>query len=182
MTEREREAAARSFAGKKAKAQGDYFEALIEAGCDFYREHRVADIEKTPEPMRPIRDLGGGKFIAHYTKAAQADFKGTLFGGRSIMFEAKHTDTGRMEWDRVTSDQADRLERAREYGAVSFVLCSFGYAGFYRIPWAVWKDMKKVFGHKYITPQEIARFEVHVGGPGVLLFLGKLDEMEAHKC
>ena len=65
MTPKEQLAAARRYAGKKSKAQGDYFEALIEAGCNFYREHRVADIEKTPEPMRPIKDLGGGKFVAH---------------------------------------------------------------------------------------------------------------------
>ena len=91
------------------------------------------------------------------------------------MFEAKHTDTGRMEQDRVTPDQAERLERAVEYGALAFVLCSFGYAGFYRIPWTVWRDMKGIFGHKYITPEEAARFEVRIGGPGVLLFLGEAD-------
>ena len=83
MTPKEQLAAARRFAGKKSKAQGDYFEALIEAGCNFYRDRKVADIEKTPEPMRPIKDLGGGKFIAHYTKAAQADFKGFLFRGEA---------------------------------------------------------------------------------------------------
>ena len=175
MTPKEQLAAARRFAGKKSKAQGDYFEALIEAGCNFYRDRKVADIEKTPEPMRPIKDLGGGKFIGHYTKAAQADFKGFLFGGQTVMFEAKHTDTGRMEQDRVTPDQAERLERAVEYGALAFVLCSFGYAGFYRIPWTVWRDMKGIFGHKYITPEEAARFEVRIGGPGVLLFLGEAD-------
>ena len=59
MTPKEQLAAARRFTGKKSKAQGDYFEALIEAGCNFYRDRKVADIEKTPEPMRPIKDLGG---------------------------------------------------------------------------------------------------------------------------
>ena len=179
MTLKEEQHIARCYAGKKAKAQGDYFEALIEAGCEYYRDRRIADIEKTPEPMRPIKDLGGGRFIAHYSKAAQADFKGFMYGGQTIMFEAKHTDTGRMDQDRVTPDQAERLERAVEYGALAFVLCSFGYAGFYRIPWIVWRDMKQVFGHKYITPKEVAKFEVHIGGPGVLLFLG---EMEEKKC
>ena len=59
--------------------------------------------------MRPIKDMGGGKFLAVYTKAAQADYKGLLAGGRAINFEAKHTDTGRMEQSRVTEDQAERL-------------------------------------------------------------------------
>lgn len=164
---------ARRYAGMKSKAQGDFFENMIEAGCNYYRVNRVADIEKTPEPMRPIKDLGEGKFIAHYTKAAQVDFKGFMYGGQVVMFEAKHTDTGKMEQDRVTKDQAERLERAMKYGGVTFVLCSFGYAGFYRIPWEVWRDMKKFFGRKYITPVDVSRYEVHIGGPGVLLFLGR---------
>lgn len=175
MTPSERAKAALRYQNRKNRAQGAFFEQMINGACDFYRSRQIADIEKTPEPMRPIKDLGGGKFIAHYTKAAQADFKGFLFGGQTVMFEAKHTDTGRMEQDRVTPDQADRLERAVEYGALAFVLCSFGYAGFYRIPWTVWRDMKGIFGHKYITPEEAARFEVRIGGPGVLLFLGEAD-------
>ena len=35
--------------------------------------------------------------------------------------------------------------------------------------------MKGIFGHKYITPEEVAQFEVHIGGPGVLLFLGNVE-------
>ena len=32
------------------------------------------------------------------------------------------------------------------------------------------------FGHKYITPQEAAPYEVRIGGPGVLLFLEGLED------
>lgn len=168
-----RPSSARRYAGMKSKARGEFFENMIEAGCDFYRVNQIADIEKTPEPMRPIKDLGDGKFIAHYAKTAQADFKGFMYGGQVVAFEAKHTDTGKMEQDRVTKDQAERLERVMEYGGIAFVLCSFGFAGFYRIPWEVWRDMKKNFGRKYITPSDISKYEVHIGGPGVLLFLGR---------
>ena len=174
MDPQERARAAKRYAGMKAKAEGEQFEAIIESACDFYRANGIADIEKTPEPMRPIKDLGGGKFIAHYTKAAQADFKGILRGGRAVNFEAKHTGTGRMDWDRVTKDQRDRLDRAHRYGGVAFVLCSFGRAGFFRIPWPVWRDMKERFGHKYITPEEAAPYRVRIGLGG-LLFLEGLE-------
>ncbi len=167
--------ARRRHQGKVNKAQGAYFEKLIEGGCEYYRRKEIADIEKTPEPMQPIRDMGDGKFIAHYVKAAQADFKGFMMGGRAVNFEAKYTDTGRMSQDRVTEDQAERLERAYRYGAHAFVLCSFGSVGFYRVPWEVWRDMKAHFGHKYITPHEVAAFELRIGGPGVLLFLEGLE-------
>lgn len=151
---------------------------MIEQACDYYRSRGIADIEKTPEPMQPTRDLGGGKFIAHYTGMAQADYKGFLMGGRAVNFEAKYTDTGRMAQDRVMPQQVERLERAHRYGALAFVLCSFGSVAFYRIPWEVWRNMKAHFGHKYITPQEATPFEVRIGGTGVPMFLEKLEEPE----
>ena len=70
-TKREGEAALR-YQNRKNRAQGSLFEQMINA-CDFYRSRQIADIEKTPEPMQPTKDLGGGKFIAHYTSTALAD-------------------------------------------------------------------------------------------------------------
>ena len=171
-----RDAARRQHQGSISRANGLHFEEIIDAGCNYYRVKGAADIEKTPEPMQPTKDLGGGKFIAHYTSTAQADYKGFLFGGRAVNFEAKYTDVQKMTQDRVTADQTERLERAHQFGALAFVLCSFGSVGFYRIPWTVWRDMKGQFGHKYITPQEAAPYEVRIGGPGVLLFLEGLED------
>ena len=68
-------------------------------------------MEKTPEPMHPTKNLGGGKFISYYEKPAQPDYKGVIRGGRAVAFEAKYTTTGRMEQDRVTSEQAERLDK-----------------------------------------------------------------------
>lgn len=178
MTPQERAKLARKYQGKVNRAQGAFFERMIEQACDYYRSKGIADIEKTPEPMQPTRDLGGGKFIAHYTGLAQADYKGFLMGGRAVNFEAKYTDTGRMAQDRVMPQQVERLERAHRYGALTFVLCSFGAVAFYRVPWEVWRDMKAHFGHKYITPQEAATFQVRIGGPGVPMFLEKLEKPE----
>ena len=166
------------YQNKVNQAQGKNFEDLIDAGCEYYRQRGLADIEKTPEPLRPIQDMGDGLFLARYTKKGQNDYKGCLQGGRAIYIEAKYTDTGQMKQDRVTEHQAARLDRAQKLGATSCVLCSFGAVGFYRIPWDVWKYMKQWFGHKYITPQEAAPFEVRIGGPGVLLFLEGVEEVK----
>ena len=67
-----RDAARRQYQGSISRANGLHFEEIIDAGCNYYRAKGAADIEKTPEPMRPIKDMGGGKFLAVYTKAAQA--------------------------------------------------------------------------------------------------------------
>ena len=155
---------------------GADFEELIGAACEYYRGRGVADIEKTQEEMKPIKNMGSGRFVAVYVKKAQADFKGFLRGGLAVNFEAKHTSTPRMEQDRVTPEQADRLERAFRYGAAAFVVCSFSGKDFFRVPWEVWRNMKARYGHKYITIQEAEPFRITFGGPGVLLFLEGLEE------
>lgn len=77
--------------GKQARAAGNYFENMISASCEYYRDRGIAKIEKTPEPMKPLGAKNRkGQFLACYTKQAQPDYGGTLKGGQSIYFEAKH--------------------------------------------------------------------------------------------
>ena len=178
MTEQEKQQILRRYQGKVSRIQGQQFEDLISAGCDYYRDQMIADIEKTPEPMKPIKSLGGGRFVAVYTKEAQCDYKGYLRGGKAVYFEAKSTDTGRMEYDRLTENQRDRLDRAYQMGTHSFVLVCFGMVSFHRVPWPIWRDMKKHFGHKYITPQEVAAYRLRIAAPDVLMFLDNLNESE----
>ena len=151
----------RRYRGLQSKRAGEHFENMIEASCIWHREHGLACIDKTPEPMKPLSKPNyKGQFLACYEKAAQPDYQGTLEGGRSIVFEAKHTDTDNIKYDRLTVDQIDDLEMHYKLGAVAFVLVSFGLEGFYRIPWEVWRDMKAIYGRKYITKQEAERYRV----------------------
>jgi len=86
----------RSIAGRRSREFGDMFESWILRGCDWYWDKGIAYIEKTPEPMHPIKAYGDrrrGQFIAVYTKQAQPDFKGTLCDGSTIVFDAKSTGT-----------------------------------------------------------------------------------------
>lgn len=167
------------YRNKLSRHKGRAFENIIEAACEYYRAKGVADIEKTPEAMKPLRNLGNGQFVAVYTEKAQADFKGFMMGGTAVNFEAKHTDADRMDQDRVTPDQAARLRRAYEYGGHAFVVCSFSGRDFFRIPWSFWANMKGHLGHKYITPQEAEPWRIRIGGPGVLLFL---EGLEGKQC
>ena len=81
----------RQLLGKIAKARGKQFESRIDDSFAYYAQKGFAIIEKTPEPMHPTKNLGNGKFIAYYEKQAQPDYKGTIKGGRTVMFEAKFT-------------------------------------------------------------------------------------------
>lgn len=151
--------------GRRSKAAGEYWENMIEAACEYYSQQGIAEIAKTPEPMRPIRSLGRGKFIAIFEKKAQPDYKGTLTGGGSIVFEAKHTYSDRMQQSVVTAEQKKRLNRHLKLGAECFVMVSFSFQRYFKVPWAIFCDMKVKYGRKYITPEDVREYEFKcIGG------------------
>lgn len=159
---------------------GDHFEGIIAASLRWYEDKGVACIEKTPEPMKPLRAPNRqGQFLACYIKAGQPDFKGTLTGGRSVVFEAKHTDSDRIEYSRLTDEQVEKLSTHHKLGAAAFVLVSFGLQDFYRIPWEIWRDMKAIYGHKHIKQKELEPYRVqYIAGVLKLLEGIELDYNE----
>lgn len=163
---------ARQLQGARSRNAGKSLENYIDASCAWYRDCGLAHIEKTPEPMRVIRKIPRNKstFEACFEHKAQPDYKGTLRGGRAVVFEAKHTDGGMIERSRLTSEQMDGLETHYRLEAAAFVLVSFGFQDFYRVPWQVWRDMKQRFGRQYMRPQEMEVWKVPDMG-GVIRFL-----------
>lgn len=162
----------RQIQGARSRAEGKYFESVIDGSCGWYRDHKLAHIEKTPEPMKVLRPIPNTKrrFEACFERKAQPDYKGTLRNGMAVVFEAKHTDSDRIERGRLTAEQMDGLEAHYRLGAVSFVLVSFGFLEFYRVPWQVWRDMKPRYKRLYIKAEELADWRVKNCG-GVLRFL-----------
>lgn len=164
----------RQYQGTVSKAKGKFFEDYIDKSFEYYRYKGLAIIEKTPEPMRPSKNLGNGKFIAFFEKKAQPDYKGTIKGGRSVLLEAKFTSAGKMEQSRVLPEQADRLTRHQMLGAACFVVVGFDTGGTYRIPWSIWQNMKEHFGRKYVTEADLKDYRVETASNGVLLLLDNM--------
>lgn len=147
--------------GIQSKRTGEYFENMIATSLQWYEINGLACVEKTPEPMKTLcKPNSRGQFLACYIKAGQPDFKGTLTGGRSIVFEAKHTDGDKIEYGRLTDEQIKKLTAHHALGAATFVLVSFGLQDFYRIPWEVWRDMKAIYGRKHIKKHECDQFRI----------------------
>ena len=115
-----------------------------------------------------MEKLGGGIFKGRFTAPAQPDFQGTLAGGRSIVFEAKHTTTDRLKRDVLTGEQQDTLAHHHRMGAVAAVCAGIGN-NFFFVPWVIWRDMKKHFGRKYVTAANLEPFRVRFNG--AVLFL-----------
>ena len=160
--------AALQYQNKVNNAQGHFFEGAIKAACALYSERERADVDKTPEPFRVMEKLGGGIFKGRFTAPAQPDFQGTLAGGRSIVFEAKYTTTDRMKRDVLTKEQQDALERHAARGALAAVCAGIGDKFFF-VPWQMWRDMKQLYGRKYVTAADLEPLRVRFNG--AVLFL-----------
>lgn len=165
----------RSQSGMQSKRAGEFFENLIGASLRWYEINGLACVEKTPEPMKPLRAPNQrGQFLACYVKSGQPDFKGTLTGGRSIVFEAKHTSREKIDASRLTDEQVKQLDMHHKLGAVAFVLVGFGLQDFYRIPWEVWHDMENIYGYKHMKQQDCEPYRVHYVN-GVLKLLEDIE-------
>ena len=162
----------RAIKNRKSRANGRNFEEEIERGCSFYSENGAALITKVPENRKVVGRTGGrsSMMLCVNDKKSQPDFVGTMSGGKSIVFEAKHTDKGRIEYNRVTDYQREMLQKHYQFGAECFVLVgftseieaggekfasSFDFNGeteaVFMIPWNVWENMQKLVGHKFFT-------------------------------
>lgn len=166
-----------SIQGKRNRALGLKFEEIVDAACEYYKSSGIAYIEKTPEPMKVLGVINRkmGHFKACFAKAAQPDYKGTVAGGRSVVFEAKHTESDRIKQDAVTVDQWDAMDRHEAMGALCFVIVCLENK-YYRVPWAKWKTMKEDCGHKYMNAADLTPYMLG-NWPGALRFLER-DPLE----
>lgn len=146
--------------GKKSRENGKTFEGMIDRACEFYRLTGVAAIKKTPEPMRVIKNIGKGQFICCFGGKAEPDYKGVLANGRAIIFDAKHSEDDRIQYSWLSEQQLDDLDTYQKMGAVAFVLVSLRFKDFYAVPFAVWRNMQQLFGHKHIKQSELEPYRV----------------------
>ena len=161
------------------RAAGQSFEELITESLAYYYEKGYASIEKTPEPMRVLKQNADHTFTAVYTKKAQPDYKGVLLGGQAIIFDAKFTANDRIRQEAVTKEQELMFERYQKMDAQCFVVVSIQGTDFYRVPWNTWKGMKEMYGHKYMNKQELERYRIRMRQ--VLLLLEGIELREYRK-
>lgn len=164
--------------GMRNNAQGHIFEDALKQACEYYKQTGRSDIDKTPEPFRVMKKSPNGIFTGRFTDRAQPDYQGTLFGGRSIIFEAKYTTTDRIERRALTDRQMETLESHRRMGAAAFVV--FGIKDrFHSMPWSLWDNMKGRFGRQYLTQQDAEPWRVKFNG--AVLFLDFMDNTKVEE-
>ena len=161
----------RQLQGLKNRAHGKQFEDRIDTTLEYYKLRGFASIDKTPEPMRVIERLSGGRFIACFLKKAQPDYKGIIKGGREILLEAKYTDADRIEQSRVSQEQSDYMDEHQRLGARCYVIAGYSTGAVYRVPWDTWKNMKALYGRKYVTEADLKQYQVQTAYNDTLLLL-----------
>lgn len=172
----------RSLIGKQSRENGLFFENMILDSARFYENKGISVIDRTPEPMKILgaSDRSKGRFIACFEKQAQPDFKGILKDSTMILFDAKHTDTDRIQRTVVTEEQEACFERYMSMGAMCFLVVSIGFENYYRIPWVVFRDMKKIYGHAYMNKDELVTYRIKYSG-GILRFLDGIELKESEE-
>ena len=145
----------RQLQGKVNHFLGENFENRITNICKYYEINNLAKIEKTPEPMKIIQHIDHGHFEAIFTKAAQPDFKGCIKGGKTVVFDAKFTQSDRITYQALSENQREALMYYHKLEAISFVLVGFANGEIYKVGIENWENMKKDFGRKYILQTEL---------------------------
>jgi len=165
----------RSFRNRMSNAAGHFFENFIQGGCEYYASVGKAVIEKVPEPFRVMKkDARTQIATVQFTKKAQPDFIGTLRGGRTIVFEAKKTDTDRIKFDVLTETQRKALEEHHKMGAYAGVCVGIKEQCFF-VPWEVWREMKMLYGRKYLMQADIQEYRVKY--KGAIFFLDYVNKV-----
>ena len=165
-----RKSAQASYRGKMNRKEGDGFEKMITDACEYYRNRGIADIEKTPEPFRVIgRTNSGSKFIGYFESKAQPDFKGTLKGGKSIVFDAKATTTEKIAVSVLSEEQKKHLVLHQKLGALSGVMVAYNFKHYFFIPIDKFLNAKEINGHAHWTPLEAELVGTYIRHTGTML-------------
>lgn len=165
--------------GKVNRSNGLTFEKRIELSCEYYLNKHIAAIEKTPEPMKIIGTEGNGHavFRAVFEKKGQPDFKGVLYNGQCVLFEAKHTTMRYISKKVVLDVQTEKFNQYESMGALCFVVVSFNFKNYYRIPWSIWKNMENIFGKSYLTESDIQKYKLPSNENFIDFLFGYTDEL-----
>lgn len=161
--------------------RGRALEELLEYSNTQYRNRGFATVHKVPTAWLPIRDGSGRIVTAKVEEKASPDFLG-VYRGRGIAFDAKHTNTHRIRWDRVEDHQEAFLDDWEHSGGIAFVLVEFGDQSAYVVPWHEWRGMlgrwRRDLGQASVAQDGLAAIGRVDQGRGIPLdYLAAVDKL-----
>lgn len=182
--------------------RGRPFEEFLKIAHERYQMKGIACVHKVPTEFLPIRD-GQGKIIScKVEEKSCVDYLGR-YKEVPVAIEAKHTNTNRINFDRVEPHQADYMDDfCKEPEAVGLIIVSFNLRRFFAVPWQFWREAREVWivgrqrgvnttvkaygwiwdtpGMASVSPEQLlADWEIKIGGPTGLPYLEIIDSMRS---
>lgn len=121
--------------------RGSVLEDCINFTNDYYRQHRLAVIQKIPTPITPVEMNKESSTItlAYFDKQSTVDYIGAV-QGIPICFDAKEAAQKRLPLQNIHSHQIEFMEDFSLQGGISFLLVNFTCENeFYLLPLEVLK-------------------------------------------
>lgn len=111
---------------KRRKKRGNSWEKAVEQENTLLYLEKRAFVQRSPDEMRIINTTPNGEYIAIHARRSAPDFQGTLFGGRSVAFDAKRCEGGRFELPKHKCKkgwwhQVENLSRTSALGGITFL-------------------------------------------------------------
>lgn len=129
----------RIFGNASYANRGREFENFLHDVHERYMARGIACVQKVPTEFLPLRDGRGTICGCKVEHKSCVDYLGR-FRSVPVAVEAKHTDDGRIRFDRVEPHQADYMDAfCAEPGTVGIVIVSFEMRRFFAVPWPFWK-------------------------------------------
>lgn len=121
--------------------------------------------------IRGLKSRSNGEYFERMIMAASR-----FYENRGIAV----IDKGQISRNVVTEEQEECFERYMKMGAMCFLVISLEFEEFYRVPWIVFRDMKKIYGHKYMNREELAPYRVKYNN-GVVKYLDGITLRERNE-
>ena len=116
--------------------RGRAFEHLLDAFHARYVAQRRACVVRTPPPMRILRSVKPGQFVAVYEAEGPPDYIAHA-SGVGFMLEAKHSASRRWAFSKLHAHQARRLDEWEREGGFGAVLLHFASSReSFVLPWS----------------------------------------------
>ena len=111
---------------KKHSLRGSEFENLINNTIDYYREKKLALIQKIPTPIVPLKYDKEKKIInkAYFDKKSTVDYIGVV-QEIPVCFDAKESNVDKFIFSNVHKHQFDFMNEFENQGGISFLLIFF---------------------------------------------------------
>ena len=116
--------------------RGSTFEEMVNRSNDFYREMKLALIQKIPTPITPVNIDKESRHItlAYFDQKSTVDYIGAV-QGIPVCFDAKECATETFALDNIHPHQISFMESFEEQKGIAFLLVFFGQSDrFYYLP------------------------------------------------